>query len=110
MLSDAMAVATVAVSDLEVARHFFGEQFAQQPFHDRLADQRRHAVVTQAAGVNGWRDELATQSVHRKKRRHARDIAMVVSETALGHLGASRGLDGNDLDLGAVDLVQHKWE
>ena len=37
MLSDAMAVATVAVSDLEVARHFFGEQVGlplldEQPF------------------------------------------------------------------------------
>ena len=45
------------------------------------------------------------ERVHGQKRRHAGHVAVVVDERALGHRGAGRRLDRDDLDLRAVDLV-----
>ena len=48
------------------------------------ADQRRHAVVTQAAGVDRRRDEVVPQRVHLDQRRHLAGVAEVVARTAAG--------------------------
>ena len=50
----------------------------------QLRDQRRHAVVAQAASVNSRRHEIVAQGVHLHQRRIARGIAKVVGINALG--------------------------
>ena len=58
-----------------------------------VADQRAHAVVAQAAGVDRVRDEVVPQGVHLHQRRHAEGVAEVVGVGALGEAGARRRLD-----------------
>ena len=55
-----------------------------QSFDDALADQRRHAVIAQAAGVNRRRHKSVAQRVHRQQRRHAGGIAVVIGERCRG--------------------------
>ena len=43
-----------------------------------VRDERRHAVVAQATGVNGVGDEVMAQRVHLHQRGHARGVAEVV--------------------------------
>ena len=67
-------------------------------------------MVAQAAGVDGRRDELVAERVHGKQRRHLGDVAVVVGVGRLGEGRAGLGLDRDDLDLGAVDLVGDEGE
>jgi hypothetical protein len=61
-----------------------------------VAEQRRHAVVAQPAGVDGVRDEVVAQRVHLHHRREARGVAVVVAVLALGQAGAGRRLHAPD--------------
>ena len=55
------------------------------------AHQRRHAVVTQAAGVDGVGHEIVAQGVHLDQRRELAGVAEVVRVDAAGHEGAASG-------------------
>ncbi len=58
---------------------------------EHMRDQRRHAVIAQAAGVNSGRDEGAAQRVHLDQRREMAGVAEVVSERPLVRLGQAAG-------------------
>ena len=64
-----------------------------------VADQRRHAVVAQAAGVDGCRHEVGTEGVHLQQRREVRGVAEVVLVFALGERRRCLRLAGDDLRL-----------
>ena len=72
-----------------------GGGFGQAEIDD-MRDQRRHAVIAQAAGVNSRRNKGAAQGVHLDQRRQMAGVAEVVSEAALGEAGAGGGLHGHD--------------
>ena len=69
--------------------------FDQSQVHD-VRDQRRHAVVAQAAGMNSRRHEGAAQRVHLDQRRQVAGVAEVVSESALGEARAGGRFDGHN--------------
>ena len=54
----------------------------------QMADQRRHAVVAQAAGVDTRGHEGMAQGVHLEQRRRASGVAKVVG---VGRLGSASG-------------------
>ena len=58
---------------------------------ERVADHRGHAVVAQAAGMNGRRHELVAQGVHHHQRRRFRGVAEIVAQFALGQRRAGGG-------------------
>src|SRR5207247_4810454 len=64
-----------------------------------LANERCHAVVAQAAGVQRRRDERVAEGVHLDERREADGIAEVVDVLAPGDARAGGWLDGADADL-----------
>ena len=53
-----------------------------------MRNQRRHAVIAQAAGVNSRRNERRAQRVHLHQRRQVAGVAEVVRERSLGETGA----------------------
>src|SRR5436309_10567941 len=61
-----------------------------------LADQRRHAVVAQAAGVQRRRDERVAERVHLHQRREPDGVAEIVDVLALGETGARGRLHRDD--------------
>src|SRR5699024_7018353 len=63
---------------------------------DGVGHHRRHRVVTQAAGVDGVRDELAAEGVHLQQRGQAGDVAVVVAVLAPRQRRALGGLRGDD--------------
>ena len=76
-----------------------------------VADERRHAVIAKTAGVDRGGLVFVAQRVHRQQRCHHRDVAGVVGEDALRHLGTGRGLHGPDARVrGAGDLVGDERE
>ena len=64
-------------------------------------DQRRHAVVAQAPGVDAVRHEPVAERVHLQQRRHPDGVAEVVGELAPGHGRAGRRLDRQESRLAA---------
>ena len=58
-----------------------------QPLMMKLRDQRRVAVVTQAAGVDSRRNEIAPQRVHQHQRRQAGAVARIVGVMPAGERG-----------------------
>jgi hypothetical protein len=78
---------------LRIGRGFDQVQFLQ------VADQRRHAVVAQAAGVEARRREGAAQRVHLGQRRQMRGVAEVVGELAARQAGAGGRLHRHDAAL-----------
>lgn len=82
----------------------------EESFDDGLANQRRHTVVTQAAGVNRRGDEGVSECIHRQKGSSAGGVAEVVGERPASHCRAGCRLDGHNLDIGAVDFVCNEWE
>ena len=76
---------------------------------DDVRNQRRHAVIAQAAGVNSRRHKGAAEGVHLDQRREMAGVAEVVSEAALGEAGAGGGLDGHDARVAlALELAAQK--
>ena len=59
-------------------------------------EQRRHAVVAQAAGVDRVRDEVVAERVHLHQRRHPGRVAEVVRVDPPRQRRARRRLDGAD--------------
>jgi len=56
-----------------------------------VRDQRGHAVVAQASGVNAGRNEGAAKGVHLDQRGEVAGVAEVVGELALVRLGQAEG-------------------
>ena len=83
---------------------------ADQPLVLGVRDERRHAVVAQAAGVDARGHEVVAQRVHGDERRHADRVAVVVGVDAARQRRARGRLDGDDLDVGAGDLVAQERE
>src|SRR5699024_2412057 len=75
-----------------------------------VADQRRHAVVPQAAGVDGVRDEPLAERVHLHQWREPGDVAVVVPELALGQGRARGGFDGHDPGVGSGEVLSDERE
>ena len=75
-----------------------------QPELVDVGDQRRHAVVAEAAGVDRVGDEVMPEGVHLHQRRHACGVAEVVGVHAPGQRGAGCGLHREDA---RVDLAGH---
>ena len=78
---------------------------ADQAVADELRDQRRHAVVSQPAGVNGRRNEVVPERMHRDERRELARVAEVVREDPAGERRARCRLAGEHVDLAAGDLL-----
>jgi hypothetical protein len=79
----------------------------------QVADQRRHAVVAQAAGMKARRREGAAQRVHLGQRRQVRGVAKVVGELAARQAGAGGGFHRHDaalLGLAAAQLLADEGE
>ena len=69
---------------------------------DQRRDERRHAVVPQAAGVNPVRDEAVPQGVHLDERRHFAGIAKVIGVLPARDRRACVGLDRQKPRLGTA--------
>ena len=67
-----------------------------QALLDQRAEARRVAVVAQAAGVHGRRDEVVAQRVHRHQRRQPDGVAEVVAVDAAGQRRAGGRLGGDE--------------
>ena len=76
-----------------------GDRLHAPRLHE-VADDRRVAVVAQAAGVDGGRDEVVAEGVHRQQRRHAGGVAEVVVEPPAGERGTRRWLDRHQAHAG----------
>lgn len=61
-----------------------------------VADERGHAVVAEAAGVESWRGEGGAERVHFDERREVGGIAEVIGVGAAGEGGAGGGFDCDD--------------
>ena len=72
-------------------RHLAHGACLYDPVVDELADQRRHAVVAQPAGVNRRRHEVVPERVHLHQRSHLARVAEVVPVLATGQDGAASG-------------------
>jgi hypothetical protein len=79
---------------------------------EQLADQRRHAVVAQAAGVQRGRDERVAERVHLHQRGQPHGVAEVIDVVALGEAGAGGRLHRDDADflVSAGELVGREGE
>src|SRR5438552_3952260 len=64
------------------------------PLVVELADERRHAVVAEAAGVHGGGHEGVAERVHLHQRREPDGVAEVVDVLPLGEARAGARLDG----------------
>ena len=67
-------------------------------------------MVPESPGVDRRRNKAVAQRMHGHKRGHFRDIAVVVHERGLGQGRARCRLNGDDLDVRAVDLIVNKRE
>ena len=76
----------------------------------QLRDQRRGAVVAQAAGVDAGRHEVVAERVHLDHRRHPGGVAEVEVVDALGQRRAGGRLDGQQPHLLAGRLVGEEGE
>src|SRR5579859_4363107 len=47
-------------------------------FFVKLGDQRRHAMIAQASGMDIWRNEIVAQCMHLDERSHAHSIAKII--------------------------------
>ena len=56
------------------------------------ADQRRHAVIAETAGVDRLRDEVGAEGMHLHDRRHLAGVAEVVGVDAAGQARGRLGL------------------
>src|SRR5438309_4750816 len=72
--------------------------------------QGRVPVVAQPSGVNGRRDKTVPQRVHFQQRRGGRRVAEVIQIHAAGQRRACFGLDGDDANLLALELVRQEGE
>ena len=61
-----------------------------------MRDERRHAVVAQAAGVESGRHERRAEGVHLGERRHVAGVAEVVGIAPPGQARTGRRLDRHD--------------
>ena len=77
-------------------RHLATARASTMPVVDELADQRRHAVVAQPAGVDRRRHEVVAEGVHLDQRRHLARVAEVVVVLAARQARRRRRLDGDD--------------
>ena len=78
---------------------------------DELADQRRHAVVAQPAGMDGRRHEFVAQRVHLDQRRHLAGVAEVVLVLTAGETRRGFRLHRNDAVVGlAAELAADERE
>ncbi len=103
------------------------EAFRSRPFHagvkginlivgaglnevllEEMADDGRHAVVTQAARVNRLGHEIVAQREHGEERCRLGDVSEVIGEGSPRHGRAGTGFRGDNLYLLAVDLVPHE--
>jgi hypothetical protein len=75
------------------------------PLLDQRGETGRVPVVAQAAGVDGRRDEVVPQRVHRHQRRHADGVPEVVGVDAAGQRGAGGRLGGDEARLFALAQV-----
>ena len=83
---------------------------ADQPVEDELRDERRHAVVAQAARVDRRRHEVVAERVHRDERRQLARVAEVVGEVAARQRRAGGRLAGEDVDVAPGDLLAQERE
>ena len=83
---------------------------ADQPVADELREQRRGAVVAQAARVDRRRHEVVAERVHRDERRQLPRVAEVVGEVAARQRRAGGRLAGEEVDLAAGDLLAQERE
>jgi len=51
-----------------------------------------------------------TERVHGQQRRHAGEVTMIICERSAGHGRATGGLNRDDVNVGAGDLVADEWE
>ena len=82
-----------------------GSARLDEPFVHERADERRVAVVAQAAGVHRRRHEVVAERVHRHQRRQPGRVAEVVGVDALGQGRAGRRLGGDEARRRAVAQV-----
>ena len=66
-----------------------GARLDEPELHE-VRDQRRHAVVAQAAGVDRRGHERVAERVHRQERRQLGRVAEVVAVVAAGQRRAGR--------------------
>ena len=78
---------------------------------DEARDERRVAVVAQAAGVHRRRHEVVAERVHGEERGHADGVAEVVAVAAAGECWAGRRLGGDEAHLRlAAEHAAHEGE
>ena len=64
-----------------------------------MADQRRHAVIAQAAGMEARRNEGRAERMHLDERRQMPGVAEIIGVAAAGQGRASGGFDRDDAPL-----------
>ena len=67
---------------------------------------RRHAVITQPAGVEPGRNERRSQRVHLDQRRQVRGVAEIIGVLAAGERRACRRLDRDEAALATTAQLQ----
>ena len=77
---------------------------------DQLRDQRRSAMVAQAAGVDPRRHEVVAEGEHLRHRRHFGGVAVVEGVDPPRQGRAARRLQGHDPDVLTVGLVGDEGE
>ena len=82
-----------------------------QPKLVDVRDQRRHAVIAQAARMGRRGNECRAERVHLDQRGQVRRVAEVVGVFAARHRRAGRGLDRDEAALApAAQLHAQVWE
>ena len=76
----------------------------------KLRDQRRDAVVAEAARVDRSRHEVVPERVHRNERRQLARVPEVVCEQTSRKRWTRRGLARKHVDLAASDLLTNERE
>src|SRR4051812_29878541 len=92
----------VEASDLMV-----GARLDQAELRD-MGNQRRHAVIAQAARMEARRNKSRAQRVHLHERREVGGVAEVIGILALGERGAGGRLDRDQAALAAATQLLAK--
>src|SRR5260370_22181094 len=84
---------------VEAGRWWVGDRLDVAVIHQRR-HERRHPVVTEAAGMDALRNEAVAESVHLHQRRHLPRVAKVVGVLAARNRRAGLWLRGEEAGLG----------
>src|SRR5204862_215692 len=99
-----------AVADVTAAAGDGALPVGDEAVVHELRDQRRDAVVAEAARMDRRGDEVMPKRVHRDERRQAARVAEVVRVQAARQRGASLRLAREHVELAPGDLLSQKRE